>query len=256
MCMPKVPWQVRAFTHDLLTNTADFALFLIAFGVGVMVGGRNTMAVHKAAYFAQDLTVDSIARAIRLSREKGWIKRDLNMTREGQKRVRAMFPQPRNYPKRWDNTWHLISFDIPRTLNHARNRLRDVLRRVGFGKLHDSLWICSQDFLGDVLEYAATEKIGDYLIPAISSEVGRARSRELADQVWKLKELDYRYLMFINALAQGKPASPELFLEYISIVRDDPFLPVPLLPEGWYGVEAHALARKHFSQVLREQKNW
>ncbi len=252
--MPKVPWQVRAFTRDLLTNTADLALFLVAFGAGLASGGRSVKAVHKAANFAEGLSVESIGRAIRLSREKGWIKRDLDITREGQKRVRAMFPEARHYPKRWNNTWYLISFDIPRTLNRTRDRLRDALRRIGFGKLHDSLWICPSDFLGDVLEYAAVEKIGKYLIPAISSEVGRARSRELADQVWKLKALDYRYLMFINALAQGKPASPELFLEYIRIVRDDPFLPVPLLPEGWYGGEAHALARKHFSQILREQK--
>lgn len=252
--MPKVPWQVRAVTKDLITNTADFALFLMAFGAGIMAGGYNTKAVHKAAYFAEGLSVESIGRAIRLNREKGWIKRDLGITREGQKRIGAMFPEARRYPKRWDNTWYLISFDIPRTLNHQRNRLRDFLRKIGFGKLHDSLWICPHNFLGDVLEHAATENINDYLIPAISNEVGRARSRELADQVWKLGELDMRYLKFINVLAQGKPATPELFLEYVSIVRDDPFLPEPLLSEGWYGSEAHVLAQKHFFQMLARRK--
>ena len=112
--MPKVPWQVRAVTRDILINTADLALFLVAFGAKVMVGGRSTKAVYAAGDFAQGLSVESMAR--------------------------------------------------------------------------------------------------------------------------------------------GKPASPELYFEYLSIIRDDPFIPEPLLPEGWYGFEAHALARKNFSQMLKSPR--
>lgn len=179
-------------------------------------------------------------------------KKDLTVTRAGQKRLSSLLPQPRRYPSRWNNTWYLLSFDIPRSLNHQRDRLRDLLRQLGFGRLHDSLWIAPQNFLGDVLACAETEKFDHYLIPAISKELGRARSKDLADRVWKLKEIDMRYLNFINALEQGKPPAPQLFLEYASILRDDPFLPRPLLSEGWFGDKAHMVARKHFPAMLKE----
>ena len=231
------------------------ALFLAAFGVGLSVRGKNVKAVHSAANWAEGITVDNIRRALRTSREKGWIKQDLSVTRQGQKRLSTLIPLPRQYPKRWNNTWYLISFDIPRALNYKRDRLRDTLKRLGFGKLHDSLWISPQDFLGDVADFATVDKVGSYLIPAISKELGKERSRDLADRVWKLRELEMRYFRFINALTKpGEPPSSKLFIEYASILADDPFIPIPLLPEDWHGPAAHNLAQKHFSHMLKMLK--
>ena len=248
--MPKVPWQIKAFSHNLLTTAADLALYLAAFGAGLAVSGRSTKGVHAAAHFAEGISIDTISRAIRTSREKGWIKRDLTITREGQKRLSSLLPQVRSYPRRWNNTWYLVSFDIPRNLNYKRDCLRQECKGLGFGKLHDSLWISPQNFLGDILAHANDARIGQYLIPAISKELGRSRSRDLADQVWNLREIDLQYLTFINALAQRKPASPELFLNYTNTLSRDPFLPIPLLPEGWFGAQAHALAQKTFPTMM------
>lgn len=248
--MPKLPWQIKAFSYNLLTTAADLALYLAAFTAGLAVSGRSTKGVHAAAHFAEGVSLDTITRAVQTSREKGWIKSDLTVTYEGQKRLSSLLPQIRSYPRRWNNTWYLISFDIPRNLNYKRDCLRQECKRLGFGKLHDSLWIAPQNFLGDVLEHAKTAHIEQHLIPAISKELGKARSRDLADQVWNLRGIDMQYLKFINALAQGKPATPELFLQYTSALSRDPFLPVPLLPEGWFGAQAHALAQKTFPQMM------
>lgn len=252
--MPKLPWQIKAFSYNLLTTAADLALYLAAFGAGLMVSGRSTKGVHQAAHFAEGITLDTITRAIRTSREKGWIKDDLTVSYEGQKRLSSLLPQVRSYPRRWNNTWYLASFDVPRNLNYKRDCLRQECKRLGFGKLHDSLWISPQNFLGDILEHAKTARIEQYLIPAISKELGQARSRDLANQVWNLSETDFQYLKFINALAQGKPATPELFLQYTRALARDPFLPIPLLPEGWLGPQAHALAQKNFPQMIHMLK--
>jgi len=207
--------------------------------------------VHQAASWAEGITYDSITRSLKLGREKGWIKRDLNISREGQQRLKALFPQPSNYPKRWGGVWHLISFDIPRTLNAKRDALRAVLKKLGFGKLHDSLWISPHPLLGDVMDHVASIKTEAYVLPATSQELGKKRSRELATQVWKLNELDLRYVKLLGALEQGKKTKEELFFEYLSIVADDPFLPQPLLPEGFYGMQAHTRSRKEFAQMFQ-----
>lgn len=251
--MPYSPSQIKDATKNFLVTTTDFALFLLAFGMELGAAGYSSRGVHRAASFAENISYDSIVRSIKHAREKGWIKGDLTMSREGERRLAALFPLPRPYPKRWNETWYLISFDIPRTLNYKRNRLRQALKKLGFGKLHESLWISPQALLGDVIEWSENERMAQYLLPATSKELGRKRSQMLANDVWKIKQLHLRYVNWIGAMSQAAASSrrEELFFEYLNIVRDDPFLPLPLLREGFAGIEAHAVARKAFSDLFK-----
>ena len=247
--MPYSPWQIKAITRNFLTTTLDLTLFLTAFSVGLVSAGRSSKGVHEAASWAEGITYDAIVRSIKHGRAKGWIKRDLTVSHEGQRRLQSLFPHPHAHPKRWGGVWHLVSFDIPRTLNYKRNQLRGVLKKLGFGKLHESLWIHPYPMLGDVMSWAKTAKVEDYLLPATSSELGKQHSRDLAARVWNLDELNLRYAKWNGAMVQEKKTREELFFEYLAMVADDPFLPQPLLPEDWYGQEAHTRARKEFPQM-------
>ena len=44
-------------------------------------------------------------------------------------------------PKKWDRIWWLVSYDIPRTANKARNHFRSLLEIYGFYPVQDSLWV-------------------------------------------------------------------------------------------------------------------
>ena len=44
-------------------------------------------------------------------------------------------------PKRWDNTWWIITFDIPEELRKIRNSLRFHLKKLGFHELQKSVFI-------------------------------------------------------------------------------------------------------------------
>ena len=44
-------------------------------------------------------------------------------------------------PKRWDKKWRLVTFDIPEEYRQGRDALRDVLRKLGFYKLQQSVFI-------------------------------------------------------------------------------------------------------------------
>ncbi len=44
-------------------------------------------------------------------------------------------------PAKWDRTWWLVAFDIPRKYNAGRNALRERLKQIGMEKLQASIFI-------------------------------------------------------------------------------------------------------------------
>lgn len=43
--------------------------------------------------------------------------------------------------KTWDNKWRIVVFDIPEKYAALRNRVRDILKRAGFIRLQNSVWV-------------------------------------------------------------------------------------------------------------------
>lgn len=41
----------------------------------------------------------------------------------------------------WDCKWRLVAFDIPEELKEKRDALRFVLKRAGFVKMQQSIWV-------------------------------------------------------------------------------------------------------------------
>lgn len=48
-------------------------------------------------------------------------------------------------PRRWDQRWRVVLFDIPEKKRAVRNALRRHMRLVGFYRLQDSAWIYPYD---------------------------------------------------------------------------------------------------------------
>lgn len=240
--------RFKELSLGALKNTTDFALFFLAFGIGLSKNEYSPRGVFKAAQWAEGVNVDSIIRAIRYLKSKGWIKSNLELTLEGQKRLQTFIPAVQKYPQHWKGTWYLVSFDIPEKLAWKRNNFRTALGRLGFGKLHASLWISPYNFLGDVEEYCKTDRLDRYVILGTSRELGTRMSQELADKVWKLEELNERYAQWIMAYKKWKQEGSEdpevhfsLVVGYSALLRRDPFVPRSLLPMPWYGDRAHKL---------------
>lgn len=47
--------------------------------------------------------------------------------------------------RRWDNRWRVIIFDIPEKRRETRDRLRIIMRDLGFVRLQDSVWVYPYD---------------------------------------------------------------------------------------------------------------
>ena len=48
-------------------------------------------------------------------------------------------------PLRWDERWRIVIFDIPHERRALRDRLRSILKRLGFYRLQNSVWVHPYD---------------------------------------------------------------------------------------------------------------
>jgi DNA-binding transcriptional regulator PaaX len=54
-------------------------------------------------------------------------------------------PRSTSVPKKWDQKWRMVIFDVPERRRTARNQLRAMLASVGFVQLQGSVWVYPYD---------------------------------------------------------------------------------------------------------------
>lgn len=74
-------------------------------------------------------------------------KRRMRLTPKGLTEARRLqsVPIPVPIPRRWDRRWRIVTFDIPERRRPLRDRVRLLVRRLGFYRLQDSVWIYPYD---------------------------------------------------------------------------------------------------------------
>ena len=74
-------------------------------------------------------------------------KKRIRLTKAGEAEIRKI--EEREVvgvkPKKWDRRWRIVVFDIPESKRALRNRIRAVIRRLGFLRLQDSVWVYPYD---------------------------------------------------------------------------------------------------------------
>lgn len=177
----------------------------------------------------------------------------------------------------WDGQWSVVTFSIPEARRTRRDSLRARLAWLGFGSLSNGVWISPHDVGSEIRAIASELKIEKHLELFRGSHVGFSEPADLVRQCWDLEALDRRYAAFLNRWrlqfehcrncglsgASAGIHSPctapvdcfrRRFLlvhEYRVFPMDDPFLPRPLLPEGWSG-DAAAKLFETYHDVLAE----
>lgn len=97
-----------------------------------------------------------MSQAINRLCERGLIERvdtekgiALQLTTKGARLAETIEEEERQYeikkPKRWDNKWRIVIFDIWERRRAIRNRLRTLLQRNGFVKVQNSVWVYPYD---------------------------------------------------------------------------------------------------------------
>jgi phenylacetic acid degradation operon negative regulatory protein len=159
--------------------------------------------------------------------------------------------------KDWDNRWTVVVYSVPEKQRGRRDALRDSLKWWGFGLLAPGTWISTRQLLPEaerewqalgVWEYLDVFR-SEYLGPGdLSTIVARAFPQLPAlaasyqdyiaesKSVLRLAEADLldEQACFVTRLRN--------LWEFFAIARDDPVLPMALLPADWPRPEAESLS--------------
>lgn len=172
--------------------------------------------------------------------------------------------------QQWDETWTLVSFDVPERMRKRRDEFRAGLRQMGFGQLTHGLWVAPRDASQSVKELADSLRVGNKVVISISKDIkmGRSTISSSVSNVWPLSQLNQDYSKMRTSLRSRisrmrerirgglPPDSREAFLEIFTVFSEaaelisrDPCLPEELLPENWLGLEVQDLIHEYFHMI-------
>ncbi|MEK7543710.1 MAG: hypothetical protein AAB557_02485 [Patescibacteria group bacterium] len=89
----------------------------------------------------------------------------ITLTQNGKRRVLkyALDEITIEKPARWDETWCLVSYDIPRALDHLRTYFREYLRVWRFYPLHESMYLHAYPCVKELIFLREYLGIGKYV---------------------------------------------------------------------------------------------
>ncbi|KKW27293.1 MAG: Phenylacetic acid-responsive transcriptional repressor [Candidatus Kaiserbacteria bacterium GW2011_GWB1_52_6] len=112
---------------------------------GFLLSARSTRRFYK---LARERATYRYRRKLAVERleESGFIRSRggrLSITKAGRGALGEIIGITRSFldTKKWDGKWRIIAFDIPEKFAKLRNNIRDVLKKAGFAKLQQSIWI-------------------------------------------------------------------------------------------------------------------
>ena len=237
--------KVLRISEGVLSSLTDASLVFLVYGYELFTDPKMARSLSynlgKMDKRMEEINYDSLKRAIQNIRQKGWIKENLMVTNEGERRMKQIFPEYKK-PAKWDGKWYLAIFDIPEDLHYKRDILRENLQNLGFGKLQHSVWVCPFNFLGDIQKIVREQDLSPYVIFTISEQVGQENTKILAERVWNLNKVNREYQKFISDF-KGEKDAPfmKVLFRFYSIFQKDPGLPRELLPDDWEGEYANDL---------------
>jgi phenylacetic acid degradation operon negative regulatory protein len=145
--------------------------------------------------------------------------------------------------------WTLLTFSLPEAFRQKRDDLRARLTWAGFGPLQNGAWLAPSEIdVRPIIEELALEQYARafHVQPAPPTDAA-AVIRDAFD----LAALAERYRAFSRAWERPKKRLRDdplvltlrLSSEWLSIIRDDPRVPVELLPKDWPAIAAQQLFR-------------
>lgn len=96
------------------------------------------------------------------------------LTKRGERyaeRLRVMGSFATPVPRRWDGRWRIVIFDIWERRRPVRLRLREMLKKIGFVKLQNSVWVYPYD-CEELLMFIRTElKLGPSVLYIVAEGI-------------------------------------------------------------------------------------
>lgn len=132
--------QLGSLERDVLNDlTVGDALY------SFLLSGRSTKHFYK---LARERATLRYRRKLAIERliELDYIRTEgerLSLTNEGRDILGEAIDQTLKLLQTmvWDHKWRIVAFDIPEKYSELRDKVRAILKRAGFVKLQQSIWI-------------------------------------------------------------------------------------------------------------------
>lgn len=252
--VPTEPIGTQIFS-SVVDLTLWVAVYIAHAGIPQSRYGLAFRAKLKADRFLSQWNYDTIKRAIAHARQKKLLQPVIKgrhtlpeITQAGIRRLTQLLP--RYHPKRtWDGRMHLITYDIPEKQQGDRSALRDVIKKIGAAHLQDSVWITPYNPIDTLRLFITDHNLSSTVIVSDMGKdgaIGEEDIKSLVVRLWRLDILNKRYTQWLTQAKRSKHVDSWMTMAYLSILKDDPQLPFPLLPSWWKGDEAY----QHISSTL------
>ena len=248
-----------ALTEGLFSHSVDMTLWLMVYfgelSIPFGTSGKTWRAIAAADRFLREVNYDVIKNAIVTARRYGYLARTTGrkswpkITQEGKKRLASVIPR---YEKErtWDGRLHLVTYDIPEARADDRYLLREYIKRIGCGRLQDSVWITPYNPI-DLLRTFTRDKglEGTIIVSDVGSDgaIGDEDIRALVSRVYNLEVLNDRYMEWLKESQDG--VDHWAMIKLLSILKDDPQLPFSILPPRWKGDAAYHQVKPYLTNI-------
>ncbi|WP_049568738.1 PaaX family transcriptional regulator C-terminal domain-containing protein [Streptomyces sp. SBT349] len=246
--------------HALRPQTLLLALFgdhVLGRGVAVATGGviavlnRLGVGEHATRAAVTRMTRRGLLRPVRRGRQVflALAPRGVAVLEDGLRRLEAEIVD-----RAWDGRWTLLAFSVPETRRADRHALRTHLGWAGFAPLRSGLWISPRGT--DVSRVLSELDLLDH------AEVFRAEATlwtdpvRIAREAWDLPAIAAGHQGFLDRWSgeysgelDDLSRRTRITAEWLLLIRQDPRLPMALLPPTWPGIRAQELFRTRQSQL-------
>lgn len=233
----------------------DLALVAIFFNLEIAFLKRSEWGKveRRVQEDLEEFNYEKLKRALSQLRQKGLIRSIKEksampeITESGLKRLQSLIPWY-DEKRTWDGQLYLITYDLPVERNRKRDSLRCFLKKIGCGKLQQSLWITPYNPTQLIEKFVKENQLSEDLILVSvlgkGGTIGQMEPRLLVEKVYPLLKINERYSNFILDFQNSTKSKDQLVFQYLSVLTDDPQLPFALLPDWWRGEEAHEVFLK------------
>lgn len=251
---------LTSLAEGVFSHTVDIALWLAIYTAEASIpqstSGQLWRAQVAADRFLRDVNYEVIKNALITAKRQGWIKKNRRhtmpeITQNGRKRLASMMPI---YDEKrvWDGRIHLITYDIPEHRASERHLLRTYLKRIGSGRLQDSVWITPYNPIDVIRSFVEERKlVGTVIVSNLGKDgaIGEEDVHSLIVRVYSLEKLSNRYTKWLREYS-SRNVDHWAVIQFLSILRDDPQLPFSLLPQWWKGREAYERVKRSLQKVI------
>jgi phenylacetic acid degradation operon negative regulatory protein len=158
--------------------------------------------------------------------------------------------------RHWDGRWTLLSFKLPESWQRQRHELRTRLLWAGFGPLQGGLWIAPS--VPDLDRILSGLEAAEHVRAFVAQPHAAVDVVGMLGDVWDIPGLARRYERFIERWDGGvsdrthtEPLGRLLALqeEWRLALRQEPHLPVELLPQPWPAERAQDLFHRLHAEI-------